>query len=147
MCDTDQTEINIFQAPDHMRLIYEAMPIGIVIVDSETRIISANKTLVDMMGGNNLIETGKRFGDGLLCIGSLLNGCGNGDACILCEIREYIMKAFRTGLIYDNVIIKHEFIINDNEVSPWFKMSFVPLTLNEITYVMITADDVTDLKS
>lgn len=136
-------ELNIDQFAN---TFFNLIPIGMVIVDSDTKIKVVNKALTDMMGGNDIIEIGKRFGDGFRCIGSLMGGCGFGEACIMCAIRGNIIKALKTDQTYDNIILEHEFMLNEREVTPWYKMSFVPLSIQEEKYVMITVDDVTELK-
>lgn len=141
------TKRDILAKYDNLRTIYESVPIGIAIVDHETRMVSANKALIEMMGGDGIIEIGKQFGDSLRCVGSLIDGCGHGEACILCEIRATINRALKSGQAYHNILLQHEFIINEQEVSPWFQMSFVPLTIDNENYVMISVDDVTTLKS
>lgn len=146
MSGTRSKKKDILSNYDNIRLIYEEVPIGIAIVDSDTKLVTANKTLIDMMGGDGIIEIGKRFGDSLRCVGSLVSGCGNGEACILCEIRTMIRKTAETGLASYNILLRHDFIVNEQEISPWFQMSFVPVTIDHVNYVMISLNDVTTIK-
>ncbi|MBH1940259.1 PAS domain-containing protein [Mobilitalea sibirica] len=143
MMKKNKSEIKMDQ---YMKEFFDLIPIGMVIVDSDTRIKAVNRTIIDMMGGDGIVELGKRFGDGFRCVESLIGGCGSGKACIMCEIRGTIMKAIKTRHTYNNIVLKHEFIVNDKEVSPWYKMSFVPLNIQGKDHVMMTVDDVTDLK-
>lgn len=123
----------------------DLLPIGLAIVDSNTRITVVNKTLNDMMSGDGIIELGKNIGDGFRCVESLFNGCGNGNECIKCQIRNNISQAIQNGNTYNNVIIKNKFKYNENVVSPFYKMNFVPIKSQGEDYVLITVDDITDI--
>jgi PAS domain S-box-containing protein len=131
---------------NNFKAVFDTAPTGMVLVDTESRIKNINNVWKDIMSIDEMFPIGKRFGDGFCCIGSLMNGCGNGEKCILCTIRGSILRVLETGMPYFNIVLQHEFILNDKGFSPWLKTSFIPVTIKGEKCVLIMADDITEQK-
>lgn len=140
-------EKEIREERNNLKLTFEAMPSGLIVVDGRLEIKLVNKRLLDMYQYEEEALIGKTFGDGLRCAGSVRNGCTNGKDCIDCEFRRRVSEVLHTGKSQKNIIVKQTVIGYQRQYSPWLKLSFVPVSLDGKKYVMIVMDDITDLKS
>ncbi|MDF2944421.1 MAG: putative sensor protein [Herbinix sp.] len=131
---------------NNLKLTFEAMPTGILLLDSTTVIKEANKTLLDSLDTNLSGILEQKFGDGLRCVNSFDKGCGNGLNCSLCNLRQNVKKVLESGVSCNNIIIQHTFMVGEKVVSPWFKVNFVPVTISSTKHIMIVLDDITELK-
>lgn len=139
-------EEQILTERNNLALTIESIPSGMILLDSHTKIKQVNNVLLEMLGKKLEDVVNRRFGDGLTCSKSFSEGCGNSLDCSLCKIRNNIMTTLETDKTCNNIIIQHSFLVNGAMESPWFKVNFVPFTLNGIKHAMIVLDDITELK-
>ena len=146
----DNTEIHAMDEErisnqEKFKITFDMAPTAMVLVDEECKVKDINKGWKDLMSIEEMTVIGKRFGDGFRCVESLLRGCGKGKNCYLCKIRNTVSKVIQTGTPDFNNIIKHEFILNDQNISPWLKVSFIPVTIKRENCVLVTAEDISEL--
>lgn len=140
-------EEQILTERNNLALTIEAIPSGMILLDNHTVIQQTNSILLDMLAGSSTEVINQKFGDGLRCNRSFENGCGNSENCSLCELRRNIRKTLETGIPCNNIILQHSFVVDGKVESPWFKINFVPVTVNGAKHVMIVLDDITELKN
>lgn len=127
--------------------LLEALPVGILTVDSHTVVKWANKPALDMLANGKANIIGNRFGDGTHCIYSLEKGCGEGGKCRLCEVRRTIGKVISEGVPCKDVIFFHT-VLNDNkEKSFWLKLNFIPSAIPDENLIIVAIDDITEQKN
>ncbi|HEX9063438.1 MAG TPA: PAS domain S-box protein [Clostridia bacterium] len=131
---------------NNLQNAFDYAPLGMLIVDSNTVIKKANKAFLDMLDYDISSVVEQCFGDGIRCINSLENGCGNGRNCTFCEVRKSIKYVLNTDDPCNDIIIQQTLFVNGNEISPWYKINFVPIKIDGQTHVMVVMDDITDLK-
>ncbi len=127
--------------------VFDDSTTGMVLVDEHNYIKRINRIWKDIMFIDEMFTIGKRFGDGFRCIESLTGGCGNGEHCIICNINNQVRLSVKSGQPSYDIILHNEYIVNNQKFSPWFKTNFIPLTIEGNQYVLITADDIMQLKA
>ncbi|MBH1941117.1 PAS domain S-box protein [Mobilitalea sibirica] len=132
---------------NNLQTTFENVPIGMLLIDKNTVIRKVNKAFLDMLDHDVSEIIDQRFGDGLRCINSLEKGCGEGPKCKMCDIRKGIKKVLESEEPCSDVIIQQTMVIDGNEVSPWYKINFVPIVIAEENHVMVVIDDITDQKN
>ncbi|HWT77150.1 MAG TPA: PAS domain S-box protein [Mobilitalea sp.] len=132
---------------NNLKLTFEAIPAGMILIDENTVIKQVNKTLLEILDSDLSFVTEQQLGDGMNCINRMENGCGYGVKCNLCELRRNIRTVLKTESACNDVILKHHYIKNGNEISSWLKINFVPVTIAGIKHVMLVLDDITELKN
>lgn len=131
---------------NNLQNTFEYAPLGMLIVDSNTVIKKANQAFLDMLDYDISSVVEQCFGDGIRCVGSFESGCGNGKECTFCELRKSIKSVINTGDPCNDIIIQQTLLVNGKEISPWYKINFVPIKIDGQTHVMVVMDDITELK-
>ena len=104
----------------NLRSIFEAAPVGMILLNERLMINDSNDAALALFGQERCQMTGKVFGNGICCKGSMEGeqGCGYGDSCQFCEIRRAIGFAFEdlptVGLECNMTLSK-----NDQEQTVW----------------------------
>lgn len=77
------------------RVLFNAMPMPVFVVDGEVSILDYNTAAAQLVGTDRRAVVGKRGGDVLHCINALKTpgGCGNSPACPDCVLREAVRVA------------------------------------------------------
>ncbi len=138
-------EDEITDERNKLMLTFEALPVGIIIVDGERKIRQSNKVLKKMLHLEEDDIIGKRFGDGLFCKNSLERGCGSGSGCSLCAIWASLKLVMSTDAPCKGVILQHSFYRNGELFSPWLKINFVPIMINGVKHAILVLDDITEI--
>ncbi len=146
MGEKEQLVQKLLAEHNTIRQVYNAMPIGILQLDQDLVITNVNSTMLHMLGTGLDQVIGRRFGDGLKCIGSYAAGCGNGEECFCCQVRLTMREVFRTGIPARNIILQHKYLMEDRQVPPWFRTSFIPMFFGSVKQMLVVMDDVTELK-
>ncbi len=141
------TELLLEKQQQELSAIYENTPTPILLVDKERKIRKANSAAIKTAGREYEEVLGKRGGEALRCIHALDDpqGCGFGEACRQCAIRNTILDTYHTGTAHKQVAAQ----ITLNTTSPerhydlW--VSTIPLELGE-RMVLVCLEDVTELK-
>jgi PAS domain-containing protein len=109
---------------DHvLREVLDALPLSVISVDADRRLISANAAARELLNVDEVSEAeGCRFGDVARCINALGNpaGCGHSEACQSCDVRmtaesavagaaaearEVTLRVDRDGTVLDRVFL------------------------------------------
>lgn len=131
---------------NNLQLTFEAVPIGMVLVDEETIIRQVNVAFMDMIQTDITHMINHRFGDAIQCIGRMESGCGNGVNCSYCKIQNTIKSVLEMDKPNNDLVLKKTLNIKDQMISPWFKMNFVPVIIAGNKHVIIMLDDITEQK-
>lgn len=139
-------EEEIRKEKDNLKNVLEALPTGIMLVGSDAVVRWVNKPLLDLfhLPGEGLV--GQRFGDGTHCVYSYEKGCGEGEQCRFCEIRQNISGVIRKGTSCKNVTFLRSFLNGDEENGLWLKVSFIPLAASDEPQIVVAIEDITEQK-
>ncbi len=79
------------------RVLFDAMPLPIFIVDGNINIFDCNKAATQLIGKNRRLVIRRRGGEVLGCVNAakLRNGCGRTPACRDCVVRQSVSAAAR----------------------------------------------------
>ncbi|MFT3985038.1 MAG: ATP-binding protein [Lachnospiraceae bacterium] len=140
-------EEEIKKEKNNLNNLIEALPIGIVLLAGDTTVRWYNNPFLKMfhIGGKEEI-IGLRFGDATHCAFNS-KGCGRGEKCGLCDIRRNIVELIREGSGHREVIIKHEFFIDESRTGLWVDINFIPITHTEDTQIVVAIEDITERKN
>ena len=77
----------------YMRSVFEAAKIGICSLNVQGGIVEVNESALEILGGTYREVIGRQFGDVFQCVNCVPYGCGKGDKCKFCIIRNNIEAA------------------------------------------------------
>ena len=77
----------------YMRSVFEAAKIGICSLNVQGGIVEVNESALEILGGTYQEVIGRQFGDVFQCINCMPYGCGKGEKCKFCIIRNNIEAA------------------------------------------------------
>lgn len=134
---------------DNLRGIFNNVPIGMVMLDSNERIIYVNDTALQFFKYSREQIIGMRFGDSFKCLGSLEDecSCGYGRKCTNCEIRKAYIRAIKNGKATNNIELKKMLSIKGKEKEFWFRASVSPVLTEEGRCAVVSLLDITDSKN
>jgi len=146
--DRKQTEDALRTERKNLRAIITSSPVGMLLLDEETRIVDTNAVLVSMVSRNPSQVIGERGGGGLGCIHSQENekGCGFSPACPDCSLRKGILAVLTSGTSVRGAEIQANLLINGQERRPWLRVSAELVLLDGRKHVVVAVDDITDRK-
>lgn len=138
-------EEEIKEERNNLKLLFEAIPTGMILVDKYFTIKQVNRSLLEQLNIELSLIEEQKLGDGFVCAGSLKQGCGFGINCSLCLLRQKIREVLEKGISCNDVILQHSIIKDGRKISPWLKINFVPVTIDGMKHVMIVVDNITGM--
>ena len=134
---------------DNFLMIFNAAPVGILVLNENERITKVNEAGLDMLKSSKEQSIGKRFGDSFYCIESFKNekGCSHSVQCKKCEIKIAVALALQSGSSTTNIEFNKFYVINKKVVEFWFKAGITPMIDNGSKNAVIVLMDITDSKN
>lgn len=128
--------------------IFHHSPIGLVILNSDFSLEKVNKYMFKYFNLSPVKTKDKFFGNIFKCnsiTGTELK-CGNTNKCANCNLINGVSSVLMTGKSLDNVVFKHDFVIDDINETKWFKVSASQVIFKKSKYVIISFVDITRQK-
>lgn len=140
-----QTEEKLITEQRNLTLIFDAAPIGMLLVNDNAVIKKVNKSMLHIVGRQEQEVINQRIGDGLGCINSCRaeSGCGSSDMCGKCELQRTLNEISRSRETMLGIETHYTLSINNNEKEFWLKINSVPVTIDNKKHVMLVIDDIT----
>lgn len=91
--------LNQEEKAQYFRAIFDAIPLPAFVVDADVRIQDFNTAAEQLLGPYPAEALYCRGGEALHCIHSEVNGCGRGERCPECVIRNSVTKAVAGGAV------------------------------------------------
>jgi PAS domain S-box-containing protein len=129
--------------------IYRNAPLVMMVVDGERHVRQINGFATRFAGRPAEEMLGLRGGEALRCIHALDDprGCGFGEYCQQCVIRNTVLSTLETGETHLQVEAPYYFNNGDNEVREMTLLcSSTPLRMEEQSLALVTLMDITDRK-
>ncbi len=132
-----------------LQAIYDNVPIAIILLDSDRRIIKANKKA---LADNNFTKgeiADFRSGDIMRCIhaSDSPHGCGYGDACTECVIRNTVKETFDFGKNLQQVYAEFYYLDDNSEQKiSYFLISTSLIDVNSQPRTLVYLEDITKIK-
>lgn len=144
---TDYMKNNI-KEDSFFSTIFEHSPIGFVILNNDTTLKKVNRYMFKYFKLHPTRIKGKYFGNIFKC--DKVNGtqltCGKTDKCANCEIRNGVGSVLLNGKNIDDIVIKHDFVIEGMIETKWFKVSASQVIVDKLKYAVVSFSDITRLK-
>jgi K+-sensing histidine kinase KdpD len=141
-------EYSGFKSVAYIEELITALPYIAVILNPNRQIVFSNKTLLQLMGIENMEEIlGQRPGEALKCIHSdkMEAGCGTSENCQVCGAANAILKSQETGeTITDECRIRTSH--DGHEDCLDLEVTAAPLTWGESQFTIFTARDISSKK-
>lgn len=131
---------------DNLSAIFTASPVGMLLLDEDTRITQANAETADLVSRPLEDIVGQRGGGGLGCVHSLEDerGCGFAGACQHCALRQGFNEVLESGASIHGTVIPSTLLINGEEHALWLKVSAEPVVISGRKHIILAVDNVTD---
>ena len=143
-----RTEEGLFKEHQNFLKAFSAAPIGLLLLNDNTEIIQANKSAAELVLRDPAEIIGMRGGGGLGCIHSNEDhrGCGFGEYCPRCPLRQNIEMVMHTQESIHNKEIEMDLMIDGEVKTRWLSISSEPVDIDGAPHIMLAIDDITDRK-
>lgn len=139
---------DLFNTPDFLQTMFNAVPSYVFIVDSDVRIhhLNAAARKLALSGTEPVIL--KRGGEVLHCIHSIETpeGCGHSPSCSDCVIRNSVTEAFRNDSVYRKTS-KMILYDGDRRQDAYFAVTASPFDYRNARFVVLVLEDITKEKT
>lgn len=139
-------EETITQEKNNLMMMFELMPLGMMVIDANRVVRQVNNTLINMFHVEKEEILDQMLGDGLNCAYSKEMGCGQGPKCNFCELRKEVVQVFLTGQYSKDRMIQLPIMNAGKEIKLWCKINFAPMGQLEKQQLIIIIDDFTEAK-
>jgi transcriptional regulator with PAS, ATPase and Fis domain len=129
-----------------LKNLFESIPCGVLIVDSDRRIQAVNNVLVRTLGISEAEAIDKRGGEALKCINAFksLKGCGFADECETCRVRNTALKALEGRKAYRNRV-KVQLLTKGKVRDFVLLVSAAPVEHKGESFAIVMLENVTEL--
>lgn len=131
---------------DYLRSVFDAVPSPAFVVDRDVRILDANRAASLFMGDQPEKFLRQRAGDVLRCLqaAEAPNGCGTGEACTDCLVRNSVKQAMDG---YEAVRQRTAMqLVEGNGISELHLLvTASPFRYEGARYVLLIMEDITEL--
>ncbi len=127
---------------DFHKIVFDAIPSPIFVVDDDARILDCNTAASEMAAG--ALALGRRAGEALLCIHAQATpeGCGRSPACPDCAIRNAVAQAFAGA---PQRRVRHRFAVHPGAPEAHLLVTTAPVQYRGRALVLLVLEDVTEL--
>ncbi|HEX2954720.1 MAG TPA: PAS domain S-box protein [Bacillota bacterium] len=130
----------------NLKTIFDKVPIGMIIMDSEKVIIQVNDAVLRLFGYGRDEILNRGFGSGFHCIHSADHqlGCGHGPFCTVhCKLFKTVQAVANTGKNIKDLEIDFTYQIGEKKLSYWLKVDSVPIAMDGKPHILVVIEDIT----
>jgi len=142
-------EPNTIVAGDLCRIIIDAVPLPVFVVDHDIRILDYNTAAAELMSPDPAYQLRRRGGDILHCLiaEETSGGCGNAPYCKDCLIKRCVYEAFQ-----GHKVIRHKSVMEvvkpgEDNKTIHLLVTATPMRFKGTEYVLLILEDVSELIS
>ena len=130
---------------DFHKVVIDAIPDPVLVVDSDVRVLECNTAAAMMIGGSG-IEWGRRGGDLLHCVNACQapHGCGTAPECRSCTIRNSVALAL-SGQRPRRARHKLETMAGDGIALVHLLVTTAPINYRGSSLVLLILEDISEL--
>ncbi len=143
-----QAEEALKHERNNLQMIFDAVSVGMLLVDSSGNVKRVNSVIADWIG-KGLGKVGKtQPGDILQCIHALKDkaGCGKTGYCAHCSIRNTLKSVLHTGDSVHDIETELYFLLRGAETRLWVSVSADPLVIDGARHAILIISDITSHK-
>jgi len=129
-----------------LSILFESIPCGVLIVDGDRRVQAVNNLLERTFGVSNAEVFNKRGGEALHCIHASDDpqGCGYGDYCQSCGVRNTALEALAGAQVYRNRAAV-QLVLDDEVRDLVLLVSAAPIEYEGEKLAIVILEDITEL--
>jgi len=134
----------------NLEAIFDAAPIGMLLIDSNMKVRRANDTIRNMAAREHTEIINHYPGYVLGCVNAVsspqnsLMQCGDSDACACCLMHSTINDTLTKRKAIHGVEIHPRLSVNGLEGHPWLSLSTDALSIDGENFVVVAINDITD---
>ena len=143
-----KTEKILQQKQKNIEAIFDAVPVGMLLVDENMIVKRVNDAIKQMVGKEYSQIINQKIGGALGCVNSTYSekGCTCSPSCTTCQFRQAIETVLDSGLSVNKVEFQHTLKNDDSEIRPWLSINAGPVTIDGVKHVVIAIDDISERK-
>ena len=138
----------------NLEAIFDAAPLGMLLVDQQMQVVRANDTIRQMSGKEYGNMIGHDACQALGCLHGSSDGCGCNLRSVLrdpqsepgCTLRQTIATVLGSGQPVRGVEVRPRLNEEGDQAQPWLSVSAEPVILDGARHVVVALNDVTDRK-
>lgn len=139
-----QLEKKIESDQYYMRSVFEAAKIGMCSLNVRGELVEINENALETMQAEYNSSVGYQLGDAFKCIGSLKGGCGKGDKCRYCVIRNNLEAAILDDSYTNDFVVAME--SKDSYEPQWLQIFLSQIWRNDEKQIVLAIIDVSKRK-
>jgi PAS domain-containing protein len=127
------------------RMLFDAMPLPVFVVDEDVRIMECNAAATRLFGPDKQTILKRRGGEVLHCVNAtkVPEGCGRAAACADCPVREAVQAASR-GQRVTRQKAQMELSAGGKTSQVDFQISCSPFTYEQSKFVLLVLEGLND---
>jgi PAS domain-containing protein len=127
------------------RVLFDAMPIPVFVVDSDVSILEYNAAAAQLLGSEKQTVIRRRGGEVLRCLHAteVPEGCGRSPACSDCVVRESVQAAAR-GERVTRKLAKMELVTGRKTTKVNLRVSCQSFTYQQRTFILLILEGLND---
>jgi PAS domain-containing protein len=127
------------------RVLFDAMPMPVFVVDEDVRILEYNSAAARLLGPRKRTVIRRRGGEVLRCVNAteVPEGCGRAPACRDCVVRKSVRAASR-GRRVIRQWAKMELVTKGKPVKVKLRVSCQPFTYGECSFILLILEGLND---
>lgn len=140
--------LNIHDSDEIFKLLFEDLPIGLMILNSDASVSKANNYVFKFFNKQKEDVSGKRFGNIFNCNVAITNGivCGSDIACKTCAINNGVFEVLTNGTEFKEVELCHDFILNGRQGTKWFIVNASRIKQDDEIFALVSFTDISNRK-
>jgi len=143
-----KAEENLMRQKENLYAIFDAAPIGMLLLDENASVKQANNIGVKLTCKDSSEIINVQIGNVLSCIhaSKYPKRCGRSPVCYTCPIHNTIEDVLRSGQAVHGVEVQPTLLVGGNKVCPWLVISAEPLVIDGSKHIIVAIDDITERK-
>jgi signal transduction histidine kinase len=131
-----------------LEAIFDAVSVGLLLIDENLVVIRVNNTIRKMTGKDYTDIINKSIGKVFSCpvITTEIKTCGLGRACQGCPLIQNIQKVFKTSQPVHEFEFQDDILFRNRRQKPWFSMNIEPIMTENNKYALVCLNDITEKK-
>lgn len=132
----------------NLNAIFNASPIGMMVLDDTTAIVRTNAAARKMISGEVADLINPRPGNALVCAHTSADprGCGYAPPCKICPMRQGVESIIAGGVSISGAEVPATLVRHGVPQTVWLKVGAEPLQIDGRRHVVVALDDITQRK-
>jgi len=132
----------------NLEAIFDAVPVGLLLVDENLVIARVNDTIRKMAAKDYPEIINRSMGEAFSCLAITMESktCGLGCSCQNCPLIQNVQKVFETSQPMHELEFQSDIYFHSRQEKPWFSMNIEPVIIEDKRYALVCLNDITDKK-